>query len=1113
MSNLSNEQISSLLNNLTSISPQNNLISESTNLLKQYYSSSSLSINSFIYQLTNNPNENNRNLASILLYKSIDKHYDSLNNDEKNILNETLLNLYLKEKIFIVLKGISYVIYKVIKKNIENNDNILIKYVFKNVENYEANEEKNFELNLNIICDLIKNCTEQMKNKLEIIKEILKVSLLKGNKKMKENSCKCISILMENYNIINNNMNNNNFKEISILFLNEIKNFDNEIKKKIFESLCDYCDNAFLFFDNEEILKVTIDLINNINNDINNYNIEIGQLLCVYSEFLISLCEYNKKLFYKNKINYLKIIFEIYIKFLISPVNNINKENDNFDDINNIINDFSLYKISLNLINKFSLIISSKKLFPIISPFIENLLLNNNNNNNLETCAAIGIIGEISEGCNNYIKDDIEKILNIIIKIFNNNNINNYYIKTQCIITLDSLIQFCSPEINEYYDEIIPLLLEGLNNNNINILEKVLLEINYFFNSIDIDLEDYFNNNEKIIQNFLIKLFNLLNNNNNNIIKGKILEAIGSIINSNRENSEKNINNNNNFYNEILLKLKSILTNSNINNIDEQNLIAATLSCISSIIATIKNIINNDNELEMFLSKFCFNCIKSSVYELQFGGLIYFNALIELKGEQLNKDLIIEILKQIFVLLNDESGINNENNKDEIENSDSDIDDDSKNNLLFNEDFMNVKSECIKSLGIIIKNCINFISNEILKESIDLLEKFNNYIDDTILFDVILAYENILYGIEKKNNQNDLIQFWFETFSHYEEIITTTDNKELVSDTFSCIYKIIDHFKLIIFNNINNVNNNTLQRIIELTKKLLTNNLPCQIKNNSLSTSSDFDHEEEIFDSITDVFLILSKILGDNFHNYFSELFPYLKKYLNPSFDVEDRIFSFGILAEVFRYNKMSVKFYIDEIYNLIDNNLNEKKNNKKNIEGLFRHISYLIGIFFQSDVENSKKFVDKSLNILNGMFNNKKIKKDGKDNIISALIRIIINMKYNKNNFNFWNDVVDKIFENLPFKYDVNENLNALDFLIYTLNIFDLNEFKKYFEKIFDVCMIVIINDKKCKSSKEDFLKIKEYLKTLEKNDELKNLMQNYINNKMNNEEREKFMNVLNNI
>jgi DNA integrity scanning protein DisA with diadenylate cyclase activity len=209
----------------------------------------------------------------------------------------------------------------------------------------------------------------------------------------------------------------------------------------------------------------------------------------------------------------------------------------------------------------------------------------------------------------------------------------------------------------------------------------------------------------------------------------------------------------------------------------------------------------------------------------------------------------------------------------------------------------------------------------------------------------------------------------------------------------------------------------------------------------------------------------------------------------------------------------MSIKFYIEEIFNLIEQNINEKNNNKKNIEGLYRHISYLIGILFQSDIENSKKYIDKSFNILNNMFNNKKIKKDGKDNIISALIRIIINMQYNKNNFKFWNDIIDKIFENFPFKYDVNENLNALNFLIYTLNIFDLNEFKKYFDKIFYICMIVIINDKKCKSTKEDFNKVKDYLKTIEKNEELKNMLQNNINNKMNKEERNKFMNILINI
>ena len=44
-------------------------------------------------------------------------------------------------------------------------------------------------------------------------------------------------------------------------------------------------------------------------------------------------------------------------------------------------------------------------------------------------------------------------------------------------------------------------------------------------------------------------------------------------------------------------------------------------------------------------------------------------------------------------------------------------------------------------------------------------------------------------------------------------------------------------------------------------------------------------------------------------YNYFSELYPYLKKYLNPSIDVEDRIFSFGILAEVFRYDSKIILF------------------------------------------------------------------------------------------------------------------------------------------------------------------------------------------------------------
>ena len=62
---------------------------------------------------------------------------------------------------------------------------------------------------------------------------------------------------------------------------------------------------------------------------------------------------------------------------------------------------------------------------------------------------------------------------------------------------MDYLSQFCSPEINEYYDKIIPMLLQGIYSKSEDIIEKSLMEINYFFSSIDLEIEDYLNMNSE----------------------------------------------------------------------------------------------------------------------------------------------------------------------------------------------------------------------------------------------------------------------------------------------------------------------------------------------------------------------------------------------------------------------------------------------------------------------------------------------------------------------------------------------------------------------------------------------------------------------------------------
>jgi hypothetical protein len=55
------------------------------------------------------------------------------------------------------------------------------------------------------------------------------------------------------------------------------------------------------------------------------------------------------------------------------------------------------------------------------------------------------------------------------------------------------------------------MLLQGLFSQSEDIVEKSLLEINYFFSSIDLEMEDYLNMNSELNMKLLKKLIEILN--------------------------------------------------------------------------------------------------------------------------------------------------------------------------------------------------------------------------------------------------------------------------------------------------------------------------------------------------------------------------------------------------------------------------------------------------------------------------------------------------------------------------------------------------------------------------------------------------------------------------
>ena len=60
-------------------------------------------------------------------------------------------------------------------------------------------------------------------------------------------------------------------------------------------------------------------------------------------------------------------------------------------------------------------------------------------------------------------------------------------------------------------------------------------------------------------------------------------------------------------------------------------------------------------------------------------------------------------------------------------------------------------------------------------------------------------------------------------------------------------------------------------------------------------------------------------------------------------------------------------------------------------------------------------------------------------------------------------------------------------------------------------VLQILVINNAKCETKDEDMSKIKNYLNTLEKNETIKGLIENYIMNKFTSNEKEKFIKSIN--
>jgi hypothetical protein len=100
----------------------------------------------------------------------------------------------------------------------------------------------------------------------------------------------------------------------------------------------------------------------------------------------------------------------------------------------------------------------------------------------------------------------------------------------------------------------------------------------------------------------------------------------------------------------------------NRNTETENELRANSLNCVANIAFVVK--LEAFKPYLEYFTNFAYECIKSTVYEFQDAGFSYFGAIAKIMGSEF-KTYFDNLMEIAMVVLKDDSGINNEEKKDE----------------------------------------------------------------------------------------------------------------------------------------------------------------------------------------------------------------------------------------------------------------------------------------------------------------------------------------------------------------------------------------------------------------------------------------------------------------
>lgn len=893
------------------LAPDTKVIEQATAIMKQFLKQP-ICVEPLMQQIQSSNLVEARQMAAVLLRRSLNKHWKKINPDVRKKIKASLLERLVQEPHRPIRVAISALISGLAKKlSKESSWEEIITYLF---QISQSKDDGHREVSMLVFRSLVENIGEKLKPHFKTLQELFQRALLDPNEKVQMEALRAIGVLVE---YLETPEEINRFKNIIPQLIEVVKRCIRDQKDDaaivVFEALDNLADSPI------DVLSDHIPLVVPFMAEIvANKSIDI----IIRDKASLFICQFIQHRPGKVvKHNLVGGLLQCCFHVVVEPFEDVWESGDTTPQ-----------KLVVEILDACMIHLTKRLVFAPSTQHAHNLL---NSNNPLDRKGGLVILAVMSEGCADLLKENLRPYVEVVCKLVQD---DTPLVRAAACVALTQFADYLQPDITEYHKIVITSLFFALEKGGTEtVRKKSCIALEVFCENLGPQISTY---TEPLMQ----KLLGIITQNENALMEEAISAIKACAIAANEGFLP--------YFNTTIKIIGEIMSSKNEEHL---KLRAMATECAGAIGAAVGR-----QHFDPYLQdsfRFAMEGMTVDSFELRESGYSFFGSIATMMGTDF-LPYLAKVLPLTLATCENDDGVVIYSNDGEnlIEKRDDFIDSEDDDDL---EDEwrrcrMSIRSgaldEKVQALS-----CIALLIEAVgpqfvpfLGTTMDKIEELSEYPHPYVRLGVVHIYSTIVSLVHDvwPNPEQWVKGRAVPLHENAQKVLETLvpnlmirmveeEDKMTTASACEAVTSVCKYFGL---GAIEKYLGDILMAILDF----LNEKSPCQASYEEDDPENE-DHDEVLIDSVTDLIGVLAQIIGPEFSKPFQKMFPILLKFVQPQRVWSDRSMAIGCIGEVAEEIGKEIGPYLDQIFSVILAGLKDQSVQVR------RNSAFCIGVLFDS--------------------------------------------------------------------------------------------------------------------------------------------------------------------